>query len=149
MARKPKPVDLTCVECGFGFDRAVLVPGAVVYRHRPDLAHLKLWRCPCGAYVGCHKGTETPKGRPAGPATHRARIAAHAAFDPLWRAKSLNEGLALSYCRAKAYQWLGEQMGLPPEQVHIGHFNQRQAERVVQIVAAARAAKRKENQNAQ
>lgn len=144
--RKAKAVDLSCVECGS--TKAALVTGADVYPGRQDLANLKIWRCPCGARVGCHKGTEKPKGRPAGPATQAARIRAHAAFDPLWRAKSAKEGLALSYCRGKAYNWLAGQMNLPPDVCHIGMLTRGQAEQVVQIIDAARAAKRKEKANA-
>lgn len=41
----------------------------------------------CDAYVGVHKGTKRAKGRLANPELRRAKVAAHEAFDPIWKAK--------------------------------------------------------------
>ncbi len=139
--RKGQP-PLECVEC----DRAAptLTTGREIYPHRPDLWDQSYWRCECGAYVGCHKGTDLAKGRTAKKETLAARGRAHAVFDPLWRAKSAMEGLALNHCRGLAYKWLADQMQMSRESCHIGWMTREQADRVVSIVAAARAAKRAE-----
>lgn len=115
--------DLTvCMECS---NKAVLVDGLAIYPHRPDLAHKHFWRCGCGAYVGCHPGTKNPLGYPAGPETRRARSSAHAAFDPIWKGKSLP--------RSKAYQWLGEALGIEPGETHISWMDAETARRVVTV----------------
>lgn len=42
-----------------------------------------VWAClPCAAWVGCHKGTTQPLGRLANAELRKAKMAAHAAFDP-------------------------------------------------------------------
>lgn len=49
----------------------------------------KFWGCArwpaCDGKVGCHPGTDTPLGFPAGPETRQARIDAHDALDALWQ----------------------------------------------------------------
>lgn len=131
---------LVCIECGG--DKAELTDGTVIYPHRPDLATKYFWRCPCGGYVGCHGDSDKPKGLPAGRETHAARIRAHAAFDPLWRAKMAKEGCVQSVARKAGYKWLAGQMDLKMRDCHIGHMNAEQCEQVVRIVAAARMQKR-------
>lgn len=104
-----------------------LVTGQRIYPHREDLHHLRFWECPsCGRYVGCHPGTTKPLGRPADEETRRARSAAHAAFDPLWRRGGMT--------RREAYRWLADAMGKPV--VHIGDMTAVEARRVVEIVKA-------------
>lgn len=132
-----------CPYCGAA---AALVTGAKLYPHRPDLADLQAWQCyPCAASVGCHKGTTTPKGPLANGPTRRARMAAHAAFDPLWerwreaypgyvRAPSQVRGAA----RGRAYAWLAAQLGIDRADCHIGHMDEAQCERVVEIIRRER-----------
>lgn len=132
-----------CPYCGAA---AQLVTGAKLYPHRPDLAHLKAWQCyPCAASVGCHDGTTTPKGPLADGPTRRARMAAHAAFDPLWqrwrdaypgevRVPAQVRGAA----RGRAYAWLAHQLGIAAEDCHIGHMDAAQCERVVEVIRRER-----------
>lgn len=101
-----------CIECG---DTSRLVTGADIYRHRPDLYDNRYWLCNCGAYCGTHKGTTDPLGYPCGPATRRARSAAHDAFDRLWRGRFMP--------RAQAYSWLAGELGVHPDACHIGMFD--------------------------
>lgn len=115
-----KSPDPTCIECGA---TARIVGGEVVYPHRPDLYGKRFWLCECGAYCGCHGITTRALGNPCGPDTRRARMLAHEAFDPLWRSKKM--------ARRDAYTWLSEQMGLHPEQTHIGMMTREQALEVV------------------
>jgi len=113
--------DLTlCIECG---GKAKMVGGKRIYPHRPDLYDKLLFLCDCGAYVGCHKGTTNPMGRPAGPETRKARMAAHEAFDPIWKSGRLT--------RSGAYQWLADRMGALPGQTHISWMTAAEAQRVV------------------
>lgn len=92
------------------------------------------WVCvPCRAWVGCHPGTEKPLGRVADAALRLAKMAAHQAFDRLWRKKMAREGISKSKARRAGYTWLSEQLGIPFEQTHIGYFDVAQCERVVDI----------------
>ena len=112
---------LKCPYCG---RPAALVTGSAIYPHRPDLLHLKFWRCaPCDAYVGTHKpnkrlglkGTE-PLGRLANAELRKAKIAAHAAFDPIWKSGSMS--------RQQAYAWLAGALGISSmSNTHIGMFD--------------------------
>lgn len=124
--------------CPYCDAAAELVTGSAIYQHRPDLGAQNFWHCaPCDAYVGCHKagsyrfergvkimhvGTE-PLGRLADAELRRAKSAAHAVFDPMWKARGWN--------RKQAYAWLAENLRLPVENTHIGEFDAAMCARVV------------------
>lgn len=131
MSRQPiQNIEPVCIECG---KLAELTGAKVIYPHREDLWDRQLWVCACGAYVGCHPGTEIPLGYPGGLETRRARSAAHAAFDPLWREKARREKMGAGKARRLGYKWLGEQLGLEPAACHISHMNAATALRVVEL----------------
>lgn len=127
----------TCPYCG---QPSLLVDGTVIYPHRHDLAQKKFYQCsPCDAYVGCHPkaapngmggfgdGT-VPLGRLANAELRRAKAAAHAAFDPLWRFDGMR--------RRDAYGWLAKALGIPTQDCHIGLFDVTQCEAVISVVKA-------------
>ena len=115
---------MTACPCG---SIALLVTGANIYPHRPDLAGKSFWRCPdCGAYVGCHPGSKTPLGSPADAVTRAARSAAHASFDPLWREKK-------NQSRRDTYKWLAKALNINPDDCHIGMMDVATARRVVEV----------------
>lgn len=112
-----------CPTCG---SEAALVTGREVYPHRPDLFGKKFWaHLPCKAWVGCHPGTEKRMGRLAGPETRSLKMAAHAAFDPLWKSGRMS--------RTKAYKWLQEQTGLSERECHIGWMSDADLKRVIEL----------------
>lgn len=78
----------------------------------------------CDAYVGCHKGTTKPLGRLADAELRRAKKAAHAVFDRLWKYKDKG-------ARSRAYEWLAEKLGISVEDCHIGMFDIQQCRSVV------------------
>ncbi|MES2415145.1 MAG: zinc-finger-containing protein [Pseudomonadota bacterium] len=130
------------VTCPYCQQPAVLVGGDVMYPHRPDLADKKFWNCaPCKAFVGCHPAqTATqngvgdgtvPMGRLANAELRRAKQAAHAAFDPLWKSGAMH--------RKAAYKWLSKALGLTSQQTHIGMFDVAQCVAVVAAVKARQA----------
>lgn len=122
------------IPCGECAGRARLVTGDVVYPHRRDLRGRCFWRCEdCGAHVGCHRGGSMPLGSPASAETRAARRQAHEVFDALWWAKVERDGVPKSVARTAGYQWLSEQLGLPPELTHIGMFDAATARRVVEL----------------
>ena len=112
-----------CPYCG---EPSKLVTGLVIYPHRPDLEDRYFYLCaPCEAFVGTHKGTKTPLGRLANAELRTAKMAAHAAFDPLWQVGKKT--------RKEAYQWLAHEMGIFFKHCHIGEFDLEQCKQVIAI----------------
>jgi hypothetical protein len=117
------------VLCDYCGGPTLLVTGKDVYPHRPDLEGKSFYMCvPCNAWVGCHLGTDKPMGRLANAELRRAKMAAHAAFDPLWQ-----QGLAK---RSHAYAWLAEQLEITQHNCHIGQFDVATCQRVVDMFTA-------------
>lgn len=109
-----------------------LVGGERIYPHRPDLSGLKFYLCEkCGAYTGCHKGTDKPKGTPANKELREARMRAHAAFDPIWRYGKMS--------RREAYKWLAEAVGFDGK-LHIGFSGVEMCNRIVEACQEKRNA---------
>lgn len=123
--RKPKPERV--VLCDYCQREAEYIENSsVIYGAGRDFG--PVWRCaPCGAWVGCHRrkspGRWTPLGRLANAELRKAKSAAHAAFDPMWRAKMRRDGCDQSTARSAAYRWLSAVLGIPKEQCHIGMFD--------------------------
>ena len=134
MSSEKNPRNVTCIECGRA---ASLTSGKRIYPHRPDLYGKRFYLCECGAYCGCHGNTTEPLGYPCGPVTRKARSAAHAAFDPIWKRGQMR--------RHAAYKWLSERTGIEPDKCHIGMMTAEQARRVVAICGDAMLAARSEN----
>lgn len=112
-----------CPSCG---EEAKLVTGREVYPHRPDLFAKKFWAClPCGAWAGCHPGTNRRMGRLATAETRALKQAAHAAFDPLWKSGRMK--------RKEAYAWLREKTGLSERDCHIGWMSDADLRRIPQL----------------
>jgi len=106
----------TKVSCSYCGEPAKLVTGKQIYPHRPDLHALPIYAClPCEAHVGCHPGTTKPLGRLANAELRKAKMAAHAAFDPIWKSGMKK--------RKQAYKWLAKQMGIDVNECHIGEFD--------------------------
>lgn len=119
------------LKCPYCHGEAVLVDGSVIYPLRPDLYEKTFYRCePCKAYVGCHPGTTNPLGRLANAELRKAKMSAHAAFDPLWKGKKRS--------RRQAYAWLAHELGIDVSRCHIGEFDIEQCQRVVDVCTRKR-----------
>lgn len=70
---------------------------------------------------------------PPGSELARARIAAHAAFDPLWQSGTMS--------RRVAYDWLAIQLHLPVSACHMVLMDVAMCQRVVAVCAAHPACK--------
>lgn len=104
------------------------VRGSDVYPFRHDLHHLYFWRCiPCRAHVGCHRGHQwnQPLGRLANAELRKAKQAAHAAFDPIWKTGQMKRG--------DAYKWLAKAMKMDNLQCHIGWMSVEQCRQVIKV----------------
>jgi hypothetical protein len=91
---------------------------------------------PCGAWVGCHEGTTNALGGLANAELREAKIAAHAAFDPLWQAKIRRDECSKAKARKAGYKWLSEQLGIPFERTHIGYMSLEECRKVVEVCKA-------------
>ena len=98
-------------ECGV---YAQFVDTKVIYKNSKK-SYGMAYLCPCcGSYVGCHNGTNIPKGTLADAQTRKYRKYVHYFMEKKWKGiKNTTE----------QYQWLSEQMHLPKEITHIGMFN--------------------------
>jgi hypothetical protein len=105
---------------------AELVTGRTIYPHRRDLFEKWFWRCvPCRAQVGhASAGTTNELGRPSNKELRDAKMAAHAAFDPIWKSKSMS--------RKEAYQWLADVLATT-RSVHIGESDVETCKRVIEL----------------
>lgn len=104
------------LNCPYCNAPAKLVSGKEIYPHRADLFKKSFYQCePCDAYVGCHPGTIKPLGRLANAELRKAKSAAHAAFDPIWKNSVMP--------RSNAYQWLAHKLGIEKHKCHIGMFD--------------------------
>jgi hypothetical protein len=113
--------------CPYCHNRSKQVTGEAIYPHREDLFNLTFYSCdPCGAYVGCHGTSNKPLGRLANAQLRQAKSAAHRAFDPLWRNKIMT--------RQKAYKWLAQSLQINGKNCHIGMFDVKQCEKVIELV---------------
>lgn len=68
-----------------------------------------------------------PRGAPAPPGSDlaKARIAAHAAFDPLWQSGRMT--------RTKAYSELARRLGIPKHLAHMQMFDKATCEHVIAL----------------
>jgi hypothetical protein len=69
-------------------------------------------------------------GRLANAELRRLKQAAHAAFDPIWKAGNMT--------RTEAYSWLSGVLGISPANCHIGMFDD---EACLAVVAAVESLK--------
>ena len=89
--------------------------GTAMYPDRKDLEDRQFWVCwPCDAWVGCQRDSDVPFGALANEELRAARIAAHAAFDPVWQ-----NGLM---SRSEAHQWLAGGLGIALHECRIGRM---------------------------
>lgn len=57
--------------------------------------------------------------------THKARQAAHNAFDPIWKKNHMS--------RSHAYQWLADCLGIPKKECHMKTMDSKRAWHVVEL----------------
>lgn len=122
------------ITCGCG-RVAELVTGEAVYPHRPDLFHLRFYRCvPCDARVGVHRNDDKarPLGPLAGPRLRALRIEAHDLFDEFWiHYETRGERRR---ARERAYVWLADQLGIHRDECHIGYTNEAECQAIIDFL---------------
>jgi ssDNA-binding Zn-finger/Zn-ribbon topoisomerase 1 len=83
----------------------------------------------CDGTHGAHPNGD-PLGTPANKETKLARMAAHDAFDKLWKGATKK---GRKSARKNAYDWLREQLKLTKEECHIGKFNIAMCKKVIEL----------------
>ena len=127
--------------CPYCDSPSKLVGGDVIYPHRPDLSGKKFYHCdPCGAWVGCHPKSTRALGRLANVVLREAKRQAHAAFDPLWKAKIKRHGVPKWEARGAGYAWLAKQLGISADDCHIGMMDEAMCRRVIEVCTPFRRA---------
>ena len=112
--------------CQYCQSPAILVKGNSIYPSLHYLHKKYFWLCrPCDAWVGCHPGSSKPLGQLANSELRKARQSAHAAFDPMWRGKSMK--------RKASYEWLAGHLDISVDECHIGSFGIARCRLVVAI----------------
>jgi len=120
--------NIHCPYCGA---KADFCDSAEIYGGR---SYGMIYLCrPCDAYVGVHKGTDQPLGRLADAKLRKWKMAAHAAFDPIWKSGVMT--------RKAAYKMLSARMGIPEAKTHIGMFDVEQCKKVIEISTKEREAR--------
>ncbi len=111
--------DLRCADCG---KESLQLKKSV---------HGLFYGCPswpsCKGTHGAHPDGR-PKGIPGDKKTRLARIAAHEAFDPLFK------GTKSIMREHEAYAWMATEMGLSTYEAHIAMFDIAKCEKLIQIV---------------
>ena len=99
-----------------------------------------------GMFYGCTKfpackGTHgahpdgLPLGVPANEETKKARIAAHNAFDKLWKDRQKNLGCSRTVARGECYAWLAVELDMRKDDCHIGRFDIDACNHVIAVCA--------------
>lgn len=122
--------------CHYCLKPPKLVKGDVIYPYIKYFDDKQFYLCEtCDAYVGCHIGTSKPLGRLADYDLRQAKMAAHAAFDPIWKEYDKEYGGTYSYSNARklGYSWLSRKLNVPYEECHIDMFDVDMCNRVVML----------------
>lgn len=118
---------MICPYCGA---KAILKDATYVYPHHSQAKKWgKMWVCSnypdCDSYVGCHKGTTIPLGRLANEKLRSFKSEAHRQFDPIWKSGLMS--------RKDAYKWLSDMLHIPFDECHIGMFDVKTCQKVINL----------------
>lgn len=126
------------VICPYCESEAIFESSTKVYKKDYGMMYICSNYPECDAYVGVHKGTDTPLGRLADKELRFWKQKAHEYFDVLWKAKIIQkrkEGKNYKKRRARnaAYEWLAKELGIKKEDCHIGMFDVQTCQHVAEI----------------
>jgi hypothetical protein len=125
---------LTGKQCPYCFEPTEYIDSKYVYSRSYGMIYI----CkPCNAWVGVHKDTNKALGRLANEELREAKKEAHKYFDQIAKTGLINKiwptYLPNTSNRSKAYLWLSEQTGIPPDRCHIGMMDVEQCQKVVEV----------------
>lgn len=111
-----------CPYCG---EESVLKDSSIIYGKSYGPMYICKNFPKCDSYVGVHRGTITPFGTMANSRLRLLRNRAHKALDSLWRTGKTT--------RYQCYKYLALKMKIKKSKAHIGMFDEKQCEKVVEI----------------
>lgn len=115
--------------CPYCKQKPILVDSTVIYG--PDTNFGLFVYCNnCQAWTGTHKKDKKPLGRLANKELRALKKEAHMYFDLIWQ-QLVSASVKKNDARNWAYKWLSEKMGTPPEETHIGMFDEEQCRHVI------------------
>jgi ssDNA-binding Zn-finger/Zn-ribbon topoisomerase 1 len=125
--------DKPCPFCG---KPVFLRDSSIIYNGK---SYGSAWVCSgfpkCDSYVNCHPGSIKSLGKLSDKETRIWRQKAHAAFDPIWKARLQRNkhrpGYHIGMARGSRYKKLARLMGL--KECHIGEMNKKQCKKVIKI----------------
>jgi len=109
--------------CPYCNQSAELKDSSVIYGKSYGLIYICF---PCNAYVGTHRGTNTPLGTLANSELRKLRKQCHSIFDIKWKSGKMS--------RFEAYVWLSKQLKIDINQCHIGMFDVDQCKKVMEVL---------------
>lgn len=92
-----------------------------------------IWKCDCGAWVACHRGSDIPLGFPAHRELRDLRQRAAHAFTRIWEAKMRLQGMAKTRARHAGVEWLCTQLVMEPQDCWPGHWTKDICRRVIAL----------------
>jgi hypothetical protein len=92
-----------------------------------------IWLCSCGAFVGCHPGTEKPLGMVANQELRQLRKEAHHCFDLVWKTAVRVFGVSKHNARNHAYERLSLLTGTPRKYMHIAMLDEDECRNIINI----------------
>ena len=121
-----KKVNIKCPYCGAS---AHLRPASALGKTGTVYNGRRFYVCAryplCDSYVEAHKASGLPMGALANKDLRRRRQEAHRAMERLWVQGYMT--------RSEAYRYIQTQMGLPPEDAHIGKFSEYRCDEVIRL----------------
>lgn len=128
------------VICAYCQQPARFLPSSEMLYHGRDFGPAYFCKAD-DAWVGCHPGTGKPLGRLANKELRQAKMAAHSAFDPIWKAIFQRKHAAdptykKHHARGGRYKALALALGIKSTECHIGMFDVATCRRVVEICKA-------------
>lgn len=126
-------IDLHPTRCNICSGNVVYTSNAVIYGK--EYGSGKCYICQsCGAYTGTHR--PRPKealGLLADEPMRKGKVYCHDLFDAMWKGKPKAQKK-----RKDLYKWLADQMGIPVEDCHFGHFDIQQLRQAYMILMSVR-----------
>lgn len=139
MKGQGKPLFEAIGPCPYCGGEPSLVTGAVLYPHRPDLAHKPFGRCaPCDATVGFHLDGR-PLGTLAKPELRKLRGQAHFMFDGHWRNPNIHPRGTMAAARRACYRRLANELGIDVHECHFGEFREDRIRKAIEIMRTWKA----------
>jgi hypothetical protein len=130
------------VICPYCDSEATLASGKDIYGPKWNYTQKKFWVCfSCKAWVGCHDTTFVPYGSLAKAPLRKLRQQVHELMDQLWKPATLKGQITgrkqMKEARNLTYAWMAAELGIEPEECHIGMFNEERCERALKVLREA------------